>query len=527
MTAKDIGTVALVVVFAAAPRSTRSDTPSRIGKEPLSFVGVDPNSWTFPTKDFAHLADFKAIGTNFYGLEFFGWNGIQPERRGPYRWQTFDAQVKAIERVGGEILFKMWSGSRWASSIRPIRGRNRALPSSPIKPEFLGDFKKFVKAVVERYDGDGAGDMPGLQKAHLFYQFEGEPDSFFLNCQTIRRKVAAHWCGTPQEYNRLVKMFHDAVKEANARALVLSPSTMFNDIFSRNFDRAEFHRIVNSRRHMDAYKRYRFIRALLSQGSHFDIVAVQGNKNYEGILPWIRWVRTLVPEKEIWIVDAAAGYVYAKHKYSRPRYRNEEKIERALRHGDVERIRELGFKDYDELLCWALAEQSKSVFKKIVVAAVAGVKHIFLQWPFESERPGKGWVNVGLLEDNVPKGRYPLGTPRPAFYSTKQFMETIGRFDSVTDLHPLPEGVDPLTWTWIVKFSRQGQVVFVLWSDSGSKTVDLSPYVSAPRMRVARIVTELGVDSKPIYPRPEIVPTDSIPIDETPRFAEREKKEMR
>jgi len=518
MTAKNVGILALLAAFAAAPAQTRSDTPNRIGKGPLSFVGIDPNSWTFPTKDFYHLAKFRDIGINFYGLEFFGWNGIQPEKRGPYRWEKFDAQVKAIERNGGEILFKIWSGSKWASSIKPIRGRNRALPSSPIKPEFLGDFKKFVKAVVERYDGDGVRDMPGLQKAHMFYQFEGEPDSFFLNCQTMRKRLAAHWCGTPKEYSRLVKMFHDAVKEANARAVVLSPSTMFNDIFGRNFDSIGFHRIVNSGKHMDAYKRYRFIRAILSQGSDFDIVAVQGNKNYEGILPWIRWVRKLVPRKEIWIADAAAGYVYDKHKYSHPRYRDEGKIERALRNGDVKRIRDLGFKDYDELLHWALAEQSKNVFKKLVIAAVAGVKHIFLQWPFESERPGKGWVNVGLLEDNVPRSKYPFSTPRPAFYCTKQFMDTIGRFDSVADLHPLPEGADPLKWTWIVKFLRGNKAVFVLWSDSGSARVDLSPHISAPRVQVARIVTELGENNGPIYPRPEIIRTDSVSIDETPRF---------
>lgn len=500
--------------------STQPDIPGHMVKEELSFIGVDPNSWKFPTKDFDYLNRFDEIGITFYGLEFFGWNGIQPEERGPYEWKEFDSQVKAIEGIGGEILFKIWSGSKWASSVKPIRGRNRVLPSSPIKEEYLGDFKKFVKAVVERYDGDGVDDMPGLKKPHLFYQFEGEPDSFFPKCEKLRKKARAHWCGTPEEYNYLVKIFHDAVKEANPNAFVLSPSTMFNDIFNRNFADKEFNQIVNNKSHMDSYKRYRFIKALLSKPGNFDIVAIQGNKNYEGILPWVRWIKEQAPNKDIWIVDAAAGYIYSKHRYSHEKYKNEDRIEEALRNGDKEIVKKLGFRDYEELLDWALAEQSKNVFKKIVVAADAGVKHIFLQWPFESKNPGKGWVNVGLLEDDFPKSRYSFGTPRPAFYSTKQFIEKIGNFDSVTDLNPLPKGVDPINWTWIIKFRKGKKVLFVLWSDSGSTTMDLSSYISTSQVRITQIVTKLDKNNEPVYPPEEVVPADSILIDETPRFVE-------
>ena len=488
----------------------------------LSFIGIDPHSWNGITKDFSYLSNFSKIGINFYGLENFGWHGIQPDERGSYEWEEFDPQVKAIEDIGGEILFKIWSGSTWASTIFPVRGvkGNRALPSSPIKEEYIEDFKKFVKAVVERYDGDGIDDMPGLKKPHLFYQFEGEPDSFFPECDCMKKKVSAHWCGTPKEYNYLVKMFHDAVKEANQNAVILSPSPMFNDIFNRNFDEAEFNQIVNNKSHTDSYKRYIFIKTLFSEPDNFDVVAIQGNKNYEGILPWVRWVKEQVPNKDIWIADAAAGYIYSKHMYSHEKYENEDMIEEALRSGDKEIVKKLGFKDYNELLWWALAEQSKNVFKKIVIAADAGVKHIFLQWPFESEDPIKGWVNVGLLEDDFPKSGYPFGTPRPVFYSTRQFMEKIGNFDSVVDLNPLPKGVDPINWTWIIKFTEDNKDVFIAWSDDGEKTIDLSSYISTPYVKITHIVTELDANNNPIYPYDEIVPTNSIPIDETPIFVE-------
>ena len=512
----------------SAESSAQPATPDPIAKEELSFIGVDPHSYSFPMKDFYYLDKFGDIGINFYGLNVFGWNGIQPEERGPYEWEKFDSQVKIIEGNGGEILFTIWSGSKWASTVYPVRGLkgNRVLPSSPIKEKYIEDFKKFVKDVVERYDGDGIDDMPGLKKPHLFYQFEGEPDSFFPKCDSIKQRLHCHWCGTPEEYNYLVKVFYDAVKEANPNAVVLSPSTMFNDIFDRNFDDNEFNQIVNDKNQTDSYKRYRFIKTLLSEPDNFDVVAIQGNKNYEGNLPWVKWIREQVPDKDIWFADAAAGYIYNKHVYSHEKYDNEDKIEEALRNGDINIVKELGFRDYNELLDWALAEQSKNVFKKIVVAADAGVKHIFLQWPFESEDPIKGWVNVGLLEDDIPKSKYPVGTPRPAFYSTKQFIEKIGNFDSVTDLNPLPKGVDPIDWTWIVKFKKGDRVVFVLWSDSGSTTVDLSSHLSTPYAKITHIVTELDENNNPIYPPDEVVPADSILIDGTPRLVEGFEKEV-
>lgn len=502
----------------------------------LSFIGVDPHSWNGICEDFQYLHNFTEIGVNFFGLEFFGWHGIQPEERGPYEWAEFDEQVKAIENIGGEILFKIWSGSTWASTVHPILGLNgnRALPSSPIKEEYIEDFKAFVKAVVERYDGDGVKDMgwetpddpsDDLQYPHLFYQFEGEPDTFYPSTDCTMENVKdwawAHWCGTPKQYVELVSLFYESVKEENPDAVVFSPSTMFNDIFTRNYNSTVFDMIVNdSKNFRDEYKRNIFIRTLLNASENFDVVLIQGNKDYKGFLPWVTWIRKQVPDKEIWFADAMTGYLFNNHKHSHFEYAQEELLEIALRNGDSQAIDELdAFETYDDLLDWALGLQAEYVMKKAVAAAAAGVRHIFFQWPLESQDPITGWVNVGLMEDNIPQSRFVTGTRRPAFYSIQLFNEYLNGFDSVMDLNPLPLGVDPIKWTWCVQFTRDGEDIFVLWMDdpvNTSGTYDLSQVLEGEYVHVIHIVTELDENGNPVYLPNELVPTSSIPLTKTP-----------
>ena len=74
-------------------------------------------------------------------------------------------------------------------------------------PKNKTGFSSFVKAIVERYDGDGIDDMPGLKKQTIWWQIENEP------------------CSGPQATHKgfaeLMKLGYSAIKAANPEAKVL------------------------------------------------------------------------------------------------------------------------------------------------------------------------------------------------------------------------------------------------------------------------------------------------------------------
>lgn len=81
----------------------------------------------------------------------------------------------------------------------------RVLPNSWTLTESEENYTKFVKAVVERYDGDGINDMPGLHNPVVYWQVENEPDPH----------------GDWQGYSHIQTITYNAIKDACPECCVL------------------------------------------------------------------------------------------------------------------------------------------------------------------------------------------------------------------------------------------------------------------------------------------------------------------
>ena len=90
-------------------------------------------------------------------LEAFSWGISEPEPPlgdvHRYDWSLTDALIAEYQSAGfTTIQSYLGSKSSWgtvsASDVMP-------------KPEYLDDYGAWVGALIERYDGDGAEDMPG------------------------------------------------------------------------------------------------------------------------------------------------------------------------------------------------------------------------------------------------------------------------------------------------------------------------------------------------------------------------------
>ena len=152
----------------------------------------------------------------------FIWGAIEKERGGAYDWSQVDNYVRNAQKNGVQIVATIWPYADWDQQQCHVK-----LPSSPRllfsaqlgdyrgKPCDAGAYQQFVKALVDRYDGDGKNDMPGLKYPIKYWEVDNEPDvaggSLFFK-------------GNPQtkDYLELLQETHDAIKQTDPDAKVLN-----------------------------------------------------------------------------------------------------------------------------------------------------------------------------------------------------------------------------------------------------------------------------------------------------------------
>ncbi|MBU1130632.1 glycoside hydrolase family 44 protein [Patescibacteria group bacterium] len=108
--------------------------------------------------------------------------------------------------------------------------------------KLVDDYIEWVKYGVERYDGDGYNDMPGLIYPVKYWQIDNEPD---LEADTV---------GDGYSYAHLLKITYQAIKEADPEAKVLSGGIGIDNSFINISQRsAKFFEDI-----MDTYKPERY-----------------------------------------------------------------------------------------------------------------------------------------------------------------------------------------------------------------------------------------------------------------------------
>ncbi len=107
--------------------------------------------------------------------------------------------------------------------IGPWPGTRTALFTEHYLPDDLEAYTAWVRGVVERYDGDGVQDMPGLGAPVLAWEIDNEPD--LHNAEPPRgREPEDEVDGfeTPHEYASVLLATARAIRQADPEALVLS-----------------------------------------------------------------------------------------------------------------------------------------------------------------------------------------------------------------------------------------------------------------------------------------------------------------
>jgi hypothetical protein len=133
------------------------------------------------------------------------WNSAEPVNTTPgnYSWAAIDAALAVAVHQSPRVIATVDIAPEWAADA----------PTSPIYPARLPDFAEFVKAVVERYDGDGYQDAPGNPVVN-YWEFYNEPDAKLTNW-------VPGWGNNGAQYAEMLQTVYPAVKQANPRAQVV------------------------------------------------------------------------------------------------------------------------------------------------------------------------------------------------------------------------------------------------------------------------------------------------------------------
>jgi len=181
---------------------------------------VPPVSHPFGVQMYGSLADenvshdlLRSSGTRWVRWEL-SWSAIEPVEATPaeYNWYCDGALLTAYQQ-GIELIVTINGNPRWAAVETP----DGYYANGPIKPEKLDRFAQFVRATVERYDGDGTDDAPGSPVVRYF-EFYNEPDN---GSEPGGLQGGPYWGPFGQEYAEMLCTVYPVAKAASPHAMIV------------------------------------------------------------------------------------------------------------------------------------------------------------------------------------------------------------------------------------------------------------------------------------------------------------------
>ena len=109
----------------------------------------------------------------------FIWNHIEKEK-GNFNWDETDKYVVYAQEHNQTILATIWPHANWEQkSCKRKKARSpfgKRFTKYLSKPCSMDDYKNFLLKLIDRYDGDGNNDMPGLTKPIKHWDIMNEPE---------------------------------------------------------------------------------------------------------------------------------------------------------------------------------------------------------------------------------------------------------------------------------------------------------------------------------------------------------------
>ena len=274
-----------------APPEVKQDIPSHSMANPLGInEGVSvPAAWIknrvidTAGEKAELLADVQAaqkLGATMVRANspVFPFLDMQSMVKSNWDWGRADAWVQAVQTTPIEALVVLgpWPGNRTAAH------------TDHYVPDNMDDYADYIRRVVERYDGDGEDDMPGLVRPIRYWEVDNEPD---LHNSVMPRGISLiddpSQFETPAQYAGVLVASAAAIRSADPNAVVLSGG-MYRP--RTDTGRKYLKAVLNEPGVMDAFD-------ILSLHCYFD------NNSLDPIEQTMAVAHELAPTKPVWITE--------------------------------------------------------------------------------------------------------------------------------------------------------------------------------------------------------------------------------
>ncbi len=396
--------------------------------------------------------EYTEIGASWIGVGLVHWEFV--EQNPPvgevhtYNWLMLDYLVNHWQSHGFENVHIVISPRcSWAAVSEP----NGPESATPIKEEYLDDFGLLMRAIVERYDGDGIDDSPHLITPVKYYEIGQEMQHSY------------YWEGTLEEYLKLLAIAYAAVKFADEESKVILSGINLGELFDDcPSPEVLAFRIANLNPELAAA--FQFIVAMLTFDQWFDVIEFHYNYDYKGGHGIVNWLREQMAEngynKPIWVGDAAAGPMV-------------DSVTRTPEEADelYDKLSNPKNPEHEETVIWFEREQALALVKKLVIAMELDLEGVIISnltdWP--GYPGGRSWEFQGLRRLD--------GSARPAFTTYVNTVSSIGAMTEVERLSTSSESV------YAFQLTNNERTIYVLWCAAEPKYWDL--YVEASSVLVS------------------------------------------
>jgi predicted esterase len=391
----------------ATPTPTSTATPTLLPYEDSPF-GFLPANVNHPDYDYPAFADAQNIGVRWHrpAVAAF-WFLIQPDLNDPtYDWSLHDQQYGSVP-AGIHILANI-SPDHWLDTHGYTQSGSY-LPVDEVK------YRAFVRATVDRYNGDGDGnDMPGLTNPIKYWQVDNEPKANLTGFADLQR------------------ITYQAIKDACPDCTVLiGGSAGFPDDYIQEFD-AVYGPILSqlAGQYVDVFDFHWYGTAT---GEYRLRDSVTGEDVYAHVRASLA-ANGYSPDLPIWITEMGS--------YS----------------GDPA---EPQFSFQSE------RQQASDIFRRYTYALSRGVKKVFsafgLMEDFGPTVDGY-FDHTGLIYDGEDSNDLGLGVKKLGYYTYKKMTEQLEGADwsTLTTLH---DGTDS-DHLYLFRVTKGGRPIYIAWWDT-------------------------------------------------------------
>lgn len=369
------------------------------------------------------------------------WKKIEAERG--LDFSKLDLIVHGLQKHGMDLVITLDSNSeKWGAPHLFERRKGKLDPTiRSDKPKRAGQYEETLRAIAERYDGDGQDDMPGLAYSVDHYQivnewvwqWEGSKKDYLEHLKISRKVIRKAHAQARIILGGLTGVEHLAVEEGIDGSGKLKVGGMFG------LDEPRVVTIDELKRKMPGQveKNVERLRYILAEGApHYDIIDLHSyTESYEEMLPSIETIKKLAPDKELWSMESGGPF----YRYSPEKH-------------------------------------SDDIVKRYVAALAQGVTKLF----WSSYNPTMGWsknfTNLSLIDDR--------GRDKAAYFTYRFLAGNMAGFRSSSRV-PSGPGVEAYEVT------GRDHRLYVVWAD-GKRNVRLPWQDRVEGLRAVRLHVASG-----------------------------------